>query len=128
MKLDIIKAYDKVSWEILEFVPRKFWFSEQIIRIIIRCVTPYISILINGEASQFFQPSRDLRQSDPLTPLLLIIYMAGLSELINKFNQHGVWLGVPFWESGSEITHMLFVDDVMLFAEASPTNIQNVRV
>lgn len=28
--------------------------------------------------------------------------------------------------SGPDITHMLFVDDVMLFAKATPDNIQNV--
>lgn len=32
----------------------------------------------------------------------------------------------PSRESRSEITHMLFVDDVMLFVEATLTNIQNV--
>lgn len=52
--------------------------------------------------------------------------MAGFSALINKNNTPGVWKGIQMDASASDITHMMFVDDVMLFVEASIPNIQNV--
>lgn len=92
IKLDMMKAYDRVSWEFLKFMLQKFQFTEQFIRLIMRCVTSLsILILINGESSQFFCPSRGLRQGDPISPLLFNICMTGMSGLIKKFNQHRVW-------------------------------------
>lgn len=38
IKLNIIKAYDRVHWEYLEFMMRKFQFPDPFIRLCLKCV------------------------------------------------------------------------------------------
>jgi len=42
------------------------------------------AVLINGETTSFFQTDRGLRQDCPLSPLLFILVMEGLSLLLKK--------------------------------------------
>jgi hypothetical protein len=47
------------------------------------------AILINGEASNFFKSNRGLRQGCPLSPLLFIMVMEGLSLSLKKAQADG---------------------------------------
>lgn len=97
IKLDLMKAYDQVSWEFLEFMLHKFNFLHQFIQLLMRCVTlASISIVFNGELFQSFTPSRGLRKGDPLFPLLSVLCMLGLTRLINKYQWLNVWKGISY--------------------------------
>lgn len=88
------------------------------------CVkTSSISIMGNRDTSPRFHPSRGLHQGDLLSPLLFIICMVGFSDLINYFKQRGLWKGIQVHQLSLEITHMLFMDDKIVFAESSGINI-----
>ena len=56
------------------------------------CKASY-SILVNGEPKGFVQPTRGIKQGDPLSPYLFLLYAEGLSGLIRKasknINLHG---------------------------------------
>ena len=61
IKLDMAKAYDRVSWEFLQKILLTFGFVEEWVDWIISCVTsPSFSVLINGEPSDLFSASRGL--------------------------------------------------------------------
>ena len=41
-----------------------------------------ISILVNGNLTEQFQPTKGLRQSDPLTPFVFLIVVEGLARVM----------------------------------------------
>jgi hypothetical protein len=76
----------------------------------------------------FFQILRGLRQGCPLSPYLFLLVVEGLSRSIMEARRgrslHGVQVG------GNEyLTHLLFVDDVLLFSnglEAEGRKLQEI--
>jgi hypothetical protein len=75
-------------------------------------------VLINGEPTKSFRCERGIRQGCPLSPLLFILVLEGLSILLKHSHAEGKLSGVNF--SGmTHILHILFVDDVLILTEAS---------
>ncbi|GAA0163976.1 hypothetical protein LIER_19719 [Lithospermum erythrorhizon] len=77
------------------------------------------AVMVNGEQSGFFTPSRGLRQGDPLCPYLFILVTEGLISLSKKAQNDGLIHGLRIGNMGPIITHLLFVDDCVLFDQAS---------
>jgi len=76
------------------------------------------SVLINGAVSPFFHSERVLRQGCPLSPLLVLLIMEGLSRLVREEFRRGRLQGIKITE-GCMLTHLIFVDDVLLFLNGS---------
>ncbi|CAN1818799.1 Transposon TX1 uncharacterized 149 kDa protein [Linum perenne] len=85
LKVDMLKAYDRVSWDFLIATLRVMGFSETFVewvRVMITSVR--FNVLVNGSQSGYFRPTRGLRQGDPLSPFLFIVVSNVLSYLILK--------------------------------------------
>lgn len=120
IKLDMIKAYDRVKWEFLFEVLSKFSFSNKWCKWIKNCISGvHFSILINGHPSQFIQGTQGIRQGDPLSPFLFIIMADALSRYINFQSSKGLWLGATLPGTSITVTHSLFTDDTLLFGKYS---------
>ncbi|KAK4394248.1 LINE-1 retrotransposable element O protein [Sesamum angolense] len=123
-KLDMAKAYDRVQWQFLYNVLRKMGFNEKWIQLVKNCIEQcWFSVLVNGDKAGFFSSSRGLRQGDPISPLLFIIlaeYLArGLDQLFHRnqalrYNSKG----------GSDVNHLSFADDIIIFSNASRRSIR----
>jgi hypothetical protein len=85
---------------------------------IISCVTSAsFSVLRNGEPTTFFESGRGLKQGCPLSMLLFILVMEGLSILLKDKKLEGKLSGVKVSRI-IKILHVLFVDDVVIMSKA----------
>ena len=125
MKVDLQKASDRVNWSFLKTVLLKFGFHEVFVCQVMQCVsTVSFSVLVNGGKSKCFQPSRGLRQGDPLSSYLFILCQEVLSRLIDKEFATGVISGVSMNRNGLAFTNVTYADDIMLFAKANNREVQ----
>ncbi len=125
MKIDLQKAYDRVSWDFLRIVLRNFGFCPTFTNWILECVsTVSFSVLVNGGTTNHFYPTRGIRQGDPLSPYLFILCQEVLSRLIEKECLAGSLKGVKMNLAGPAFTHVMYVDDLMFFAKASSQEVQ----
>lgn len=86
---------------------------------IMRCITSAsFSVLVNGSASHLFHVERGLRQGCPLSLLLFLIIMEGLSRLTAFAKRDGRLYGLKIYDQ-CFLTHLLFVDDVLIFLNGS---------
>ena len=120
IKLDMSKAYDRVEWEFLEAMMRKLGFQEEWIRLIMMCVTTvsYL-VLINGEPKGKIIPTRGLRQGDPISPYLFLLYVEGLTAMLQRDERKGLISGISVCRGAPRISSLLFANDCIIFCEAS---------
>ena len=119
-KLNMSKAYDRVDWTLLEELIRKMGFNERFIALTMICVkTVTYSILVNREPKGFIQPFKRIRQGNPLSPFLFLLCTEGLNGFIKHVEMNGDIHGFSLCRNGQELTHLLFVDDSLLFCRAT---------
>lgn len=75
--------------------------------------TAWFVVLINGIPTEYFQGNRGLRQGRPLSLYLFILVVEGLRLLIQHAKRQPYFQGLKV-ARGMSITHLLFVDDVIV--------------
>lgn len=122
-KLDIKKAFDSVSRDFLINRMRQKAFPEKFIQWIKSCISDvFFSVCLNGSLEGHFKSSSGLRQGCPLSPLLLCIVMDVLSHILTSDNGFkGICL------NGISFNHLMYADDLLVFGQASPNNVNILR-
>ncbi|VFQ69024.1 unnamed protein product [Cuscuta campestris] len=127
IKLDLSKAFDKLSWTYLDAVLTKFGFSPPVVHLLMGNLREtHFSVLVNGQPQGFFSMKCRVKQGDPLSPLLFIIALEGLSRFLN----HQFSLGyISQFSAGRNFTpcHVLYADDIILFTKADSRNLLRLR-
>lgn len=68
-KVDLSKAYDKLSWTFIEQVFCELQLPENLIKFILSCVTSTsFQLILNGDVSKSFMAKRGIRQGNPIFP------------------------------------------------------------
>ena len=120
IKLDMSKAYDRVEWSFLEAMMRRMGFKDRWISLMMMCVTTVsYSMLINGEPKGKITPTRGLRQGDPISPYLFLLCAEGLSAMLRREEFGENWRGISVGRGAPRVSHLLFVDDCIVFCKAS---------
>ena len=84
------------------------------------CVkTMSYSILINGVPKGCINPTRGLRQGDPISPYLFLLCVEGLSVMIGREVSLGRLKGVQVCRKAHQISHLLFAKDSIIFYRTS---------
>lgn len=80
IKVDLEKAFDRLEWGFIRQALIFFKFSPDWISLIMSCISfSNLSILLNGDRLKPFQPSRGIKQKDPLSPYIFILCMEHLA-------------------------------------------------
>jgi hypothetical protein len=123
LKLDISKAYDRMSWEYVKVVLLRMGFCDKWVHWMAMCIESVdYTVLVNGEKVGPVIPGRSLRQGDPLSPYLFILCAEGLSSLIGRAESSGDITGTAICKGAPRVTHLLFADDcniLQLYEDAS---------
>jgi hypothetical protein len=100
IKVDLAKAYDKISWEFIWRILVEIKLPNDLINIIMHSVSSVMTnVKWNGTRDEYFRPQRGIRQGDPISPYLFVLCMDKLSHII--------------------LQDLMFADDLLLFGEAS---------
>lgn len=83
-------------------------------------------MLWSGNKLPSLKPSCRLRQGDPLSPYLFVLWMEKLALLIDDQVRNGSWNPVKISREGPVISHLFFADDILLFTKASHSQVQLV--
>ncbi|GJS40561.1 putative RNA-directed DNA polymerase, eukaryota, reverse transcriptase zinc-binding domain protein [Tanacetum coccineum] len=86
----------------------------------------WTSILVNGRPTSEFSVKRGLRQGDPLSPFLFILVVEGLHIALSEATHTGLIQGVKMGSSDIIISHILYVDDVVITTDWSSTDMDNI--
>lgn len=89
VKLDMMKAYDRVGWHFFKAIMSRLGFSSTFVRLIMKCVTSVIfTVRVNEELLPYFTPFRGPHQGDPMSPYLFMLCAKGFTSLLNLYGVH----------------------------------------
>lgn len=126
-KVDFEEAYDSVSWSFLLYMMKSMGFAERWIGWMQACIlTSSMSVLINGSPTDEFIAHKELRQGDPLSPFLFLIVAEGLSGMVQRAIQVGVFDGYQV-SGGKKLSLLQFADDTMLMGQESRKNLWSIK-
>lgn len=128
LKIDMMKAYDRVEWSYLHQCLTKLGLAPSWIDTVMRCVTNVrYAVRVNGELTQPVIPSRGIRQGDPISPYLFFLCTEGLSGLLFQKEACGKLHGIRNGRHGPSISHLLFADDSIFFAKSDPQSVASLE-
>lgn len=120
IKVDLAKAYDKLHWTFIHHILQEVGIPNDLLQVVMHGISSVrTNVMWNGVRSDFFTPQRGIRQGDPLSPYIFVLCMDKLSHLISQAVEDGNWKPMKAGRTGPQISHLMFVDDLLLFGEAT---------
>ncbi|GKU93946.1 hypothetical protein SLEP1_g7495 [Rubroshorea leprosula] len=127
-KADFEKAYDKVSWEFIDYMVMRMGFCATWRKWIQECLnSSSVSILINGSPTNQFPVNKGIRQGDSLSHFLFLIVAEGLNGLMSSAVDKERYKGVGIGSGDAMVTHLQFADDTIFFGDATEDNIRVIK-
>lgn len=127
IKLDLQKAYDRVSWRFIQDVLLHLGFNQTFTSCIISCISSVsFEVLVNGGKTESFKLDRDLRQGDPLSSYLIILGQEIFSGMLDSELRNKNLYGIKTSKSGPTITHVIYANDIVLSSKASRKDVGTI--
>lgn len=70
-----------------------------------------VAILVNGSRTDFFKPSRGIRQGGPISPYIYLLCMEDLSNAIHNAILDKTWKPIKIAGKGPKLSYLFFADD-----------------
>ena len=103
----------------------KLGFPEKWINWVMGCVTtPSFLVLVNGKHYGNIHPTKGICQGDPLSPYLLLLCAERFTSLLEV---EGRVKGVSICRRAPKISNLMFVDDSLLFFQATNSEVAVVN-
>lgn len=119
LKLDVIKAFDKLEWPFMLAVIAKMGMGGLVTRFMkAGCSTAASAIVLNGIPTTEFSLRRSVRQGCPLSPLMFIMAFDVLSLQLQLAITKKTIQGVNFSRIGVQTLHNMYVDDLAALIKA----------
>jgi hypothetical protein len=116
LKLDFENAYDNVKWTFVKQVLKMKRFSPQWCKWIDSIIQGgHMGIKINDQVGQNFQTKKEMRQGDPLSPLLFNIVVDMLAILIGRAKRNVQIDGVVPHLVDDGLSILQYADDTIIF-------------
>nr|CAD1821373.1 unnamed protein product [Ananas comosus var. bracteatus] len=107
----------------------KYGFPERFCKWVNWCIsTVDYSVLVNGEDSNWFKPTRGLWQGCPLSPYLFILAINALSAMFKAATVENSLEGIRLGTGGPILTHVLYADDLFVFSKATNNDIRALKM
>ena len=120
IKADLEKAYDRVNWQFLWDSLEEIGLERRLIEVIWHCISsPTTKILWNERKIESFAISKGVRQEDPLSPYLFVIYIGRLAHFIQYAVDQNYWKPFGLCRIEPKFSHLFFSNDLFIFAEGS---------
>lgn len=86
-----------------------------------------MSIKWNEKETNYFNSAKGLRQRDQISPYIFVLCMDKLSHMIMDLIDNGRWIEIKACGRCSIISHLMFIDDLLLFGKATNKKMTCVR-
>ncbi|KAJ9567733.1 hypothetical protein OSB04_003699 [Centaurea solstitialis] len=127
LKVDFEKAFDSLSWDVLDDIQDQMGFGLKWRSWIQGCLkSASMSVLINGSPTPEFHPKKGVREGDPFAPFLFIIAAEGLNIAMHEAKEKGVFHGTKLPNNGSILSNLHYADDAIFVGEWSTSNARNL--
>ncbi|XP_075109274.1 uncharacterized protein LOC142181052 [Nicotiana tabacum] len=127
LNIDLEKVFDRIEWSFVKETLHVFNYPIATINLIMFCVSSSsISVLVNGDQTKPFNPTRGIRQSDPLSPYLFILCMEILSRAIERNVQQKERSPISISKSGPKLSHLFFADELIIRDTAPQSSILSI--
>ena len=127
IKLDMSKAFDKISWQYIKEILKAFGFHPTWIHWIHSLISSSFSILLNGIPTSTFRPTRGIRKGEPLSSFLFILIVEGLSRSIQAAISNSTLKGIYIHNLNPPLSHAQLVDDTILMGMPSIREAQTLK-
>lgn len=98
------------------------------INVIMKCVSSAsFRLLWNGDCTDTIGQTRGIRQGDPSSLYLFVLYLERLAHRIQHEVNQKRWRPVKASRYGPLISHLMFADDLLLFAESSVEQVEVIK-
>lgn len=120
IKVDLQKAYDYINWQVLMQIFDVYGFNENFKLLIFRCLSSWsMKMMLNGSCYGQIPMERGIRQGDPLSHFLFVLFLELLTRMITKLKDEGEIQGIKIGRLALAISHLFFANDILIFCKAS---------
>jgi hypothetical protein len=129
LKLDFKKAYDKVNWNFLfECLAARGFCAKWCNRIKQVVSGGTVIVKLNNLIGPYIKSYKDVRQGDPLSPILFNFVADGLTRMILKAQSNNLFCGLIDHIIDKSVAVLQYADDTIIYLKHDIQGARNLKL